>query len=296
MTFTPTEIKLYEEVHKSTEDISREEVDYLLAQSENPDVLSEREMDILKLRLFEGKKYTEIVKIRPDTKYPSNVRTIYLRAIHKVRRSCSKSMRVNDGSPRIKDEFKGDRRRAVTRLANIGIYTLRQLADYIEQNGGLTEVEGIDTTLQAYIIFYLENDGYNVRRYVSDEDTKFVLAELDRRDYIHVRQVLEMLETAKHITKVDWIDKKYMIGSKCEYGVFNINLVDHDDYVKVRLTCDSTADRYQLGFDINSVDISNGLVCESKTTHEIETTYDMLTDAIEYLSLASMTSLEKLGE
>lgn len=56
MTFTATEIKLYEEVHKSTEDISREEVDYLLAQSENPDVLSEREIDILKLRLFEGKK------------------------------------------------------------------------------------------------------------------------------------------------------------------------------------------------------------------------------------------------
>lgn len=296
MTFTATEIKLYEEVHHSAEDISREEVDYLLAQSKNPDVLSEREMDILNLRLFEGMTYTNIVKIRPDTNYPSNVRTIYLRAIHKVRRSCSKSMRVNDGSPRIKDEFRGDRRAAIRPLSNVEIYTLRQLADYIKQNGDLTDIERIDANLQAHIVFYLENEGYDVRRYVSDEDTKFVLEELDRQDYIHVRQVLEMLETAKHITKVDWIDKKYMIGSKCEYGVFNINLVNHDDYVKVRLTCDSTADRYELGFDVSSVDISNGLVCESKTTHEIETTYDMLTDAIEYLSLASMTSLEKLGE
>lgn len=296
MTFTATEIKLYEEVYHSTEDIGREEVDYLLAQSKNPDVLSELEMDILQLRLFEEKKYTEIVKLRPDTKYPSNVRTIYLRAIHKVRRSCSKSMRVNDGSPRIKDEFRGDRRRAIRPLSNVGIYTLRQLADYIEQNDSLTDIEGIDSNLQAHIIFYLENEGYDTRRYVSDEDTKLALEELDRRDYIHVRQVLEMLETAKHITKVDWIDKKYMIGSKCEYGVFNINLVNHDDYVKVRLTYDSTADRYQLGFDINSVDISNGLVCESKTSHEIETTYDMLPEAIEYLSLASVTSLKKLGE
>lgn len=296
MTFTATEIKLYEEVHHSAEDISREEVDYLLAQSKNPDVLSEREMDILNLPLFESMTYANIVKIRPDTNYPSNVRTIYLRAIHKVRRSCSKSMRVNDGSPRIKDEFRGDRRAAIRPLSNVEIYTLRQLADYIKQNGDLTDIEGIDANLQAHIVFYLENEGYDVRRYVSDEDTKFVLEELDRRDYIHVRQVLEMLETAKHITKVDWIDKKYMIGSKCEYGVFNINLVNHDDYVKVRLTCDSTADRYELGFDVSSVDISNGLVCESKTTHEIETTYDMLTDAIEYLSLASMTSLEKLGE
>lgn len=296
MTFTETEIKLYEEVHRSDEDISREEVDYLLAQSKNPDVLSEREMDILKLRLFEDMTYTNIVKIRPDTNYPSNVRTIYLRAIHKVRRSCSKSMRVNDGSPRIKDEFRGDRRAAIRPLSNVEIYTLRQLADYIKQNGSLIEIDGIDTSLQAHIIFYLENEGYDVRRYVSDKDTLFVLEELDRRDYIHVRQVLEMLETSKHITKVDWIDKKYMIGSKCEYGVFNINLVGHDDYVKVRLTCDSTVDRYQLGFDINSVDISNGLVCESKTSHEIETTYDMLPEAIEYLSLASVTSLEKLGE
>ena len=296
MTFTATEIKLYEEVYHSTEDISREEVDYFLTQSKNPDVLSELEMDILQLRLFEEKKYTEIVKLRPDTKYPSNVRTIYLRAIHKVRRSCSKSMRVNDGSPRIKDEFRGDRRRAIRPPSNVGIYTLRQLADYIEQNDSLTDIEGIDSNLQAHIIFYLENEGYDTRRYVSDEDTKLALEELDRRDYIHVRQVLEMLETAKHITKVDWIDKKYMIRSKCEYGVFNINLVNHDDHVKVRLTCDSAADHYQLGFDINSVDISNGLVCESKTTHEIETTYDMLPDAIEYLSLASMSSLEKLGE
>ena len=294
MTFTATEIKLYEEVYHSTEDISREEVDYLLTQSKNPDVLSEREMDILQLRLFEEKKYTEIVKLRPDTNYPSNVRTIYLRAIHKVRRSCSQSMRVNDGSPRIKDEFRGERRASIRPLSNVGIYTLRQLSDHIEQNGRLTDIEGIDSNLQAHIVFYLENEGYGVRRYVSDEDTKFVLGELDRRDYIHVRQVLEMLETSKHITKVDWIDKKYMI--KCEYGVFNINLVDHDDYVKVRLTCDSTSDRYELSFDINSVDISNGLVCESKTTHEIETTYDMLTSAIEYLSLASITSLEKLGE
>ena len=296
MTFTATEIKLYEEVHHSTEDISREEVDYLLAQSKNPDILSEREMDILQLRLFEEKKYTEIVKLRPDTNYPSNVRTIYLRAIHKVRRSCSQSMRVNDGSPRIKDEFRGERRASIRPLSNVGIYTLRQLSDHIEQNGRLTDIEGIDSNLQAHIVFYLENEGYGVRRYVSDEDTKFVLEELDRRDYIHVRQVLEMLETSKHITKVDWIDKKYMIGSKCEYGVFNINLTNHDGYVKVRLTCDSTSDRYELGFDINSVDISNGLVCESETTHEIETTYDMLTDAIEYLSLASITSLEKLGE
>lgn len=296
MTFTATEIKLYEEVYHSTEDISREEVDYLLTQSKNPDVLSELEMDILQLRLFEEKKYTEIVKLRPDTKYPSNVRTIYLRAIHKVRRSCSKSMRVNDGSPRIKDEFRGDRRAAIRPLSNVGIYTLRQLADYIEQNDSLTDIEGIDANLQAHIVFYLENEGYDVRKCVSDEDTKFVLAELDRRDYIHVRQVLEMLETAMHITKVDWIDKKYMIGSKCEYGVFNINLTNHDGYVKVRLTCDSTSDRYALGFDINSVDISNGLVCESKTTHEIETTYDMIPDAIEYLSLASTASLEKLGE
>ena len=296
MTFTATEIKLCEEVYHSTEDITREEVDYLLTQSKNPDVLSELEMDILQLRLFEEKKYTEIVKLRPDTKYPSNVRTIYLRAIHKVRRSCSKSMRVNDGSPRIKDEFRGDRRSAIRPLSNVGIYTLLQLADYIKRNRDLTGIEGINSNLQAHIIFYLDNEGYDVRRYVSDEDTKLVLEELDRRDYIHVRQVLEMLETAKHITKVDWIDKKYMIGSKCEYGVFNINLVNHDDHVKVRLTCDSTADRYQLGFDINSVDISNRLVCESKTTHEIETTYDMLPDAIEYLSLASMTSLEKLGE
>lgn len=296
MTFTATEIKLYEEVYHSTEDISREEVDYLLTQSKNPDVLSELEMDILQLRLFEEKKYTEIVKLRPDTKYPSNVRTIYLRAIHKVRSSCSKSMRVNDGSPRIKDEFRGDRRAAIRPLSNVGIYTLRQLADYIEQNDNLKDIEGIDANLQAHIIFYLENEGYDVRRYLSDEETKFVLEELDRRDYIHVRQVLEMLETAKHITKVDWIDKKYMIGSKCEYGVFNVNLVNRDDYVKVRLTCDSTSDRYELGFDINSADISNGLVCESKTTHEIETTYDMLSEAIEYLSLASMSSLEKLGE
>lgn len=296
MTFTATEIKLYEEVHHSAEDISREEVDYLLAQSKNPDVLSEREMDILNLRLFDGMTYTNIVKIRPDTNYPSNVRTIYLRAIHKVRRACSKSMRINDGSPRIKDEFRGGRRAAIRPLFNVGIYTLRQLADYVKQNGSLIEIDGINTSLQAYIIFYLENEGYDVRRYVSDEDTKLVLDELDRRDYIHVRQVLEMLETAKHITKVDWIDKKYMIRSKCEYGVFNINLVGHDDYVKVSLTCDSTVDRYQLGFDINSVDISNGLVCESKTSHEIETTYDMLPEAIEYLSLASVTSLEKLGE
>ena len=296
MTFTAIETKLYEEVHHSIEDISREEVDYLLVQSKNPGILSERELDILKLRLFEGKKYTEIVKIRPDTKYPSNVRTIYLRAIHKVRRSCSQSMRVNDGSPRIKDEFRGDRRAAIRPLSNVGIYTLRQLADYIKQNCSLIEIDGIDTSLQAHIIFYLENEDCDVRRYVSDKDTLFVLAELDRRDYIHVRQVLEMLETSKYITNVDWIDKKYMIGSKCEYGVFNINLVGHDDYVKVRLTCDSTADRYELGFDINSVDIAKGLVCESKTTHEIETTYDMLPDAIEYLSLASMKSLEKQGE
>ena len=296
MTFTTIETKLYEEVYRSDDGISREEVDYLMSQTENPEILSEREMDILKLRLFEGMTYTNIVKIRPDTNYPSNVRTIYLRAIHKVRRSCSKSMRVNDGSPRIKDEFRGDRRAAIRPLSNVEIYTLRQLADYIKQNGSLIEIDGIDTSLQAHIILYLENEGYDVRRYVSDKDTLFVLEELDRRDYIHVRQVLEMLETAKHITKVDWIDKKYMIGSKCEYGVFNINLVNHDDYVKVRLTCESTADRYELGFDINSVDISNGLVCESKTTHEIETTYGMLTKAIEYLSLASMTSLEKLGE
>ena len=296
MTFTATEIKIYEEVHRSDENITREEVDYLLAQSKNPEILSEREMDMIQLRLFEGRTYTEIVKLRPDVNYPSNARTIYLRAIHKVRRSCSQSMRVNDGSPRIKDEFRGDRRAAIRPLSNVEIYTLRQLADYIKQNGSLTDIEGIDANLQAHIIFYLENEGYDVRRYVSDEDTAFALEELDRRDYIHVRKVLEMLETAKHITKVDWIDKKYMIGSKCEYGVFNINLVNHDDYVKVRLTCDSTADRYELGFDINSVDISNGLVCESKTTHEIETTYDILPDAIEYLSLASMSSLEKLGE
>ena len=296
MTFTPTEIKLYDEVHHSIEDISREEVDYLLAQSKNQEILSEREIDILNLRLFEEKKYTEIVKLLPDTKYPSNVRTIYLRAIHKVRSSCAKSMRVNDGSPRIKDEFRGDRRAAIRPLSNVGIYTLRQLADYIEQNDSLTDIEGIDANLQAHIVFYLENEGYDIRRYVSDEDTVLVLEELDRRDHIHIRQVLEMLETAKHITEVDWIDKKYMIGSKCEYGVFNINLVNHDDYVKVRLTCDSTADRYELSFDINSVDIKNGLICESKTTHEIETTYDMLPDAIEYLSLASITSLEKLGE
>ena len=296
MTFTETEIKLYEEVHRSDENITREEVDYLLAQSKNPEILSEREMDMIQLRLFEGRTYTEIVKLRPDVNYPSNARTIYLRAIHKVRRSCSQSMRVNDGSPRIKDEFRGDRRAAIRPLSNVGIYTLRQLADCVEQNGDLTDIEGIDSNLQAHIIFYLDNEGYDVRKCVSDEDTKFVLAELDRRDYIHVSQVLEMLETAEHITKVDWIDKKYMIRSKCEYGVFNINLANHDGYVKVRLTCDSTADRYELGFDINSVDISNGLVCESKTTHEIETTYDMLTDAIEYLSLVSITSLEKLGE
>lgn len=296
MTFTETEIKLYEEVHRSDENITREEVDHLLAQSKNPEILSEREMDMIQLRLFEGRTYTEIVKLRPDVNYPSNARTIYLRAIHKVRRSCAQSMRVNDGSPIIKDEFRGDRRRAIRPLSNVGIYTLRQLANYIEQNGSLTDIEGIDSNLQAHIIFYLENEGYDVRKCVSDEDTKFVLAELDRRDYIHVSQVLEMLETAEHITKVDWIDKKYMIRSKCEYGVFNINLVNHDDHVKVRLTCDSTAGRYELGFDINSVDISNGLVCESKTTHEIETTYDMLTDAIEYLSLVSITSLEKLGE
>lgn len=296
MTFTATEMKLYEEVHRSDENITREEVDYLLAQSKNPEILSKREMDMIQLRLFEGRTYTEIVKLRPDVNYPSNARTIYLRAVHKVRRSCAQSMRVNDGSPRIKDEFKGDRRASIRPLSNAEIYTLRQLADYIEQNGSLNEVEGIDANLQAHVIFYLENEGYDVRRYVSDEDTKFVLEELDRRDHIHVRKVLEMLETAKHITKVDWIDKKYMIGSKCEYGVFNINLVGHDDYVKVRLTCDSTVDRYQLGFDINSVDISNGLVCESKTSHEIETTYDMLPEAIEYLSLASVTSLEKLGE
>ena len=272
--------RLVEAIFFTSDDseISEEEIE--LAHNlidAHPD-LTERDRKIIKLKIYRNLKYREITELL-ELEKSHTAQSRYNYSIGKIRKSLSLARRPDDGTEQLSNLIKN--RRDLRALNLSQIYTIGQMTDHLKEYGKLNDSNC--TSLRAALIIYsLDQNGYDLRKFVTDQDILKDFEELDRRNYLHVNQLQTLIENQDFIDRVERITNTYKILSKTEFGSFDI-FQSNGSKIRLRATINSLEDRYDLSAEIESSEEFEAFSYSKKMTHSVSTNSKNLENALEFL-------------
>ena len=263
---------------KEDEEISEEDLKLAEELIETHPGLTDLDRKIVKLKIYRNLKYREITELL-ELEKSHTAQSRYNYSIGKIRKSLSLARRPDDGTEQLSNLIKNRQDLRALNLAQI--YTIGQMTDHLKEYGKLKDYK-YTSIRAASIIYSLDQNGYDLRKFVTDQNILEDFEELDRRNYLHVNQLQTLIENQDFIDRVERITSTYKILSKTEFGSFDV-FQSNGSKIRLRSTINSLEDRYELSAEIESSKEFEDFSYSKKITHSVSTNSKNLKNALEFL-------------
>ena len=285
MQFTDIQQRLIKEIYTDENFATAEDLKYVLDLIENDSNISDLDRKIVKLRVIRGLKYREISRIL-DLEKSHVVPNRFKSTMRYLRKQLRLHNRPDDGTEQLSNLLSS--RNTLMNLSRNKIYTVGQLTAHLKKHGKLKDPRfSLDTA--SSVIYYLDLEGYDLRKLVTDKQLLETLEELDRRNYVHVDQLEDLISSQKLVDLVERVTNSYTILSKTEFGSFDVFL-SNGFKVRLRATIKSLESHYDLSIDIESSKKYDRFDYSEKMTHSVSTDTENLEEALQFLLLAASTN------
>lgn len=279
-------IKAIFTLKKENEEISDEDLAIAQDLIETHRGLTDLDRKIVKLRIYRGMMYREITDLL-ELEKSHTAQNRFHASTGKITKLMYTTKRLNgDKSEKLSKLMKT--RNSLLALRRAGIETIGKLTERLKTQGNLQEVE-LSTSRIASVIYYLDRDGYNLRNLVTDTRLLEEFEELDRRNYVHVDQLEDLISSQKLVDLVERVTNSYTISSKTEFGSFDVFL-SNGSKVRLRATIKPLESYYELSVDLKSSKKYERFEYSDKMTHSVSTKSENLEEALQFLLLAASTN------
>ena len=271
---------------KEDEEISDEDLKLAEELIETHPDLTDLDRKIVKLRIYRGMMYREITDLL-ELEKSHTAQNRFHASTGKISKIMYTTKRLNgDKSEKLSRLMKT--RNSLLALRRAGIETIGKLTERLKNQGHLREVKLAKSKI-ASVIYYLDRDGYDLRKLVIDKDLLTEFEDLDRRNYVHVDQLQDLIACQKLVNLVERATNSYTISSKTEFGSFDVFL-SNGSKVRLRATIKSLESYYELSVDIESSKKYERFDFSEKMTHSVSTKSENLEEALQFLLLAASTN------
>ena len=272
---------------KEDEEIADEDLKLAEELIETHPDLTDLDRKIVKLRIYRGMMYREITDLL-ELEKSHTAQNRFHASTSKISKIMYTTKRLNgDKSEKLSKLMKT--RNSLLALRRADIYTIGQLTDRLKNRGRLQEVK-LATSQIASVIYYLDRDGFDLRRLVTDKQLLEEFEELDRRNYIHVDHLQDLISSQKLVSLVERVTNSYTISSKTEFGSFDV-LLSNGSKVRLRATIKPLESYYELSVNIESSKKNHErFEYSDKMTHSVSTNSENLEEALQFLLLAASTN------
>lgn len=272
---------------KEDEEISNEDLKLAEELIETHPDLTDLDRKIVKLRIYRGMMYREITDLL-ELEKSHTAQNRFHASTSKISKIMYTTKRLNgDKSEKLSKLMKT--RNSLLALRRANIYTIGQLTERLKSQGHLQEVK-LTASQIASVIYYLDRDGYDLRKLVTDKRLLEEFEELDRRNYVHVSQLESMLKNCSRVKSVERITNSYTSSSKTEFGSFDVELND-SQVLRLKVSIKSTEDRYALNAEIEETESFEGFEYQKTVSREVSTDSENLSSALNFLLFVSRKSV-----
>ena len=279
MQFTEIEKRLIREIYTDENLATTEDLNYVLDLIENDSNISDFDRRIVKLRIIKGLKYREISRIL-DLEKEHTVPNRFKSTMRYLRKQLRIHNRPNDGTEQLSEILSN--RNDVLKLSRHGIYTVGQFVNLLKEEEFL-----INTAVVSSIVYTLELSGHkDLRSIIKNQQVLENLEDLDRRNYVHVDQLEDLISSQKLVNLVERVTNSYTISCKTEFGSFDV-LLSNGSKVRLRATIKPLESYYELSVDIESSKKYKRFEYSDKMTHSVSTNSENLEEALQFLLLAA---------
>ena len=282
MQFTEIEKRLIKEIYTDENLATSEDLKYVLDLIENDSNISDLDRRIVKLRIIKGLKYREISRIL-DLEKEHIAPNRFKSTMRYLRKQLRIHNRPNDGTEQLSEIL--NNRNDVLKLSRHGIYTVGQFVNLLKEEEFL-----INTAIVSSIVYTLELNGHkDLRSIIKNQQVLEDLEDLDRRNYVHVDQLEDLISSQKLVNLVERVTNSYTVSIKTEFGSFDV-LLSNGSKVRLRATIKPLESYYELSVDIESIKKYERFEYSDKMTHSVSTNSENLEEALQFLLLAASSN------
>lgn len=256
-------MKLIEEVFSSTENLDSDKLAFLEScLTEEQKVLTDRERTVVNERI-KDLTFREIGE-KLGMKSAANVKTVYDRAIRKLRKACHTYEKSSDGSEILSNLLNGSYRSIVKILNRYDIYTIDQLTSLLKEHGSLDQIyrecygsesdQKCLTANEARMIHLLDRLGFKIRQFITNDRLNYKLDELDCMHYKHIFRCHNFVNADSFVLATTLTHTKYSSSTKLETGTIKLVLIDSTE-AKLRVQYNFRSKLYNLKIEIETEEV-----------------------------------------
>lgn len=256
-------MKLIDEVFSSDENLDSDKLAFLEScLTEERKVLTDRERTVVNERINDL-TFREIGE-KLGMKSAANVKTVYDRALRKLRKACHTYEKSSDGSEILSNLLNGSYRSIVKILNRYDIYTIDQLTNLLKEHGSLDpiyrECYGSEsdqkclTANEARMIHLLDRLGFKIRQFITNDRLNYKLDELDCMNYKHIFRCHNFVNADSFVLSTTLTQTRYSTNTKLETGTIKLVLIDSTE-AKLRVQYNFKSKLYILKIEIETEEV-----------------------------------------
>ena len=264
-------MKLIDEVFSSDENLDSDKLAFLEScLTEERKVLTDRKRTVVNDRINDL-TFREIGE-KLGMKSAANVKTVYDRAIRKLRKACHTYEKSSDGSEILSNLLNGSYRSIVKILNRYDIYTINQLTSLLKEHGSLDpiyrECYGSEsdqkclTANEARMIHLLDRLGFKIRQFITNDRLNYKLDELDCMNYKHIFRCHNFVNADSFVLSTTLTQTRYSTNTKLETGTIKLVLIDSTE-AKLRVQYNFKSKLYILKIEVETEEVDGDFTCYS---------------------------------
>lgn len=253
-------MKLIDEVFSSDENLNSDKLAFLEScLTEEQKVLTDRERTVVNERINDL-TFREIGE-KLGMKSAANVKTVYDRALRKLRKACHTYEKSSDGSEILSNLLNGSYRSIVKILNRYDIYTIDQLTSLLKEHGSLDPIyrkcyesksdQKCLTANEARMIHLLDRLGFKIRQFITNDRLNYKLDELDCMHYKHIFRCHNFVNADSFVLSTSLTQTRYSTNTKLETGTIKLVLIDSTE-AKLRVQYNFKSKLYILKIEVET--------------------------------------------
>lgn len=205
-------------------------------------------------------------------KSAANVKTVYDRALRKLRKACHTYEKSSDGSEILSNLLNGSYRSIVKILNHYDIYTIDQLTSLLKEHGSLDPIyrecyrsesdQKCLTANEARMIHLLDRLGFKIRQFITNDRLNYKLDELDCMNYKHIFRCHNFVNADSFVLSTTLTQTRYSTNTKLETGTIKLVLIDSTE-ATLRVQYNFKSKLYILKVEIETEEVDGDFTCYS---------------------------------
>lgn len=284
-------MRLIDEVFSSTEDLDSDKLAFLEScLTEEQKVLTDRERTVVNERI-KDLTFREIGE-GLGMKSAANVKTVYDRALRKLRKACHTYEKSSDGSELLSNLLNGSYRSIVKILNRFDIYTIDQLTSLLKEHGSLDPIyracygnksdQKCLTANESRMIYHLDKVGFKIRQFITNDRLNYKLDELDCMNYKHIFGCHKFVNADSFVLSTTLTHSRYSTATKLETGTIKLVLIDSTE-AKLRVQYNFKSKLYILKIEVETKEVDGNFTCYSMKSDRCLSTEADLSSFIHHL-------------